>query len=123
MNSVKLSERFGREKSFLITGLAMILLFAFTSCSTSTESTSYISDDDGKEKFSFTETIKGEESQFTAHFDGDRITSIYKDGGKVPADKMDEYSELVYHKLNNLRKGMKDFDDDMVHFFCENNSS
>jgi chromosome segregation ATPase len=94
----------------------MILLFVFASCSTSTESTSYISDEDGKETFSFTDDVAGEESHFTAHFDGDRIISIYKDGSKVPADKMDEYSELVYHKLNSLRKGMKDFDDDMIHF-------
>lgn len=116
MNQTKLYEFLQGRRSLLIAGLTFLTLVFFTSCSSSPESTAYISDENGKETFSFSDDVDGKESQFTAHFDGDKITSIYKDGKKVSEPELEEYSELVYHKLNKLRKGMKEFDDDMVHF-------
>ncbi len=116
MNQTKLYEFLKVRKSLLIAGLAFFTLVFFTSCSSSPESTAYISDENGKETFSFSDDVDGKESQFTAHFEGDKITSIYKDGKKISEPELEEYSELVYHKLNKLRKGMKEFDNDMVHF-------
>ncbi|QQS36184.1 MAG: hypothetical protein IPM56_18410 [Ignavibacteriales bacterium] len=96
--------------------ITLMIVFTAMACSTSPDTTSYITDEEGKETFSFSEDTDGRESHFTAHFNGDRLTAIYRDGKKLEGEDFAECSELVYHKLNHLRKGIKESDDDMLHF-------
>jgi len=97
--------------------IAAIFLFASISCAdTPTDSLNKNS----QKYLSFYETVDGNRIHWEVNFDGNEITSVYKNGNRVPDDLVDDYKNKVYKELDEMRFGdkfysfkMHDFNIDM----------
>jgi len=88
--------------------LSILLLFAFTSVSCAETPTDSLNKDSQK-YLSFYETVDGEQIHWEANFFGDEITSIYKNGKRIPNDLVADYKEKVYGQLDEMRFGGNKF--------------
>jgi len=88
--------------------LSLLLLFVFTSISCANTPTDSLNKDSSK-YLSFYETVDGERIHWEANFFGDEITSIYKNGKKIPEDLIADYKDKVYDQLDDMRFGGKKF--------------
>jgi len=95
----------GSTASYL---LSTLLLFAFTSVSCADTPTDSLNKDSQK-YLSFYETVDGEQIHWEANFFGDEITSIYKNGKRIPNDLVADYKEKVYGQLDEMRFGGNKF--------------
>jgi chromosome segregation ATPase len=86
--------------------LSLLLLFVFTSISCAETPTDSLNKDSQK-YLSFYETIDGERIHWEANFFGDEITSIYKNGKRIPDDLAADYKDKVYDQLDDMRYGGK----------------
>jgi chromosome segregation ATPase len=75
---------------------------------------------DSQKYLSFYETVDSERIHWEVNFDGNEITSIYKNGKRIPDDLVDDYKDKVYNQLDEMRFGgqfysfrMRDFNIDM----------
>lgn len=89
---------------FLIT----LLLFISPSVSCAETPTDSLNKDSQK-YLSFYETVDGEQIHWEANFFGDEITSIYKNGKRIPDDLVADYKEKVYGQLDEMRFGGNKF--------------
>ena len=92
--------------SFIIVGS---LLF-FASCS----SESYTQQEDtsqqkGEQSLYFTEYEDGSKTHYEVNFNDGKISSIYKDGIKVPDNEIKDYEDLVNDELNSIKSDKHDF--------------
>lgn len=96
-----------RESNSLFTAIVLsIFIFSSISCAeTPTDSLNK----DSQKYLSFYETVDGEKIHWEANFDGDEITSIYKNGKKIPDDLTDDYKYKVYDQLDEMRFGGRKF--------------
>ena len=99
------SFKYQKEYSLL---LPFLLLFAFTSISCADTPIDSLNKDSQK-YLSFYETIDGERIHWEANFFGGEITSIYKNGKRIPDDLVDDYKNKVYDQLDEMRFGPKRF--------------
>ena len=81
-----------------------ILLIAVTSVSCAHTPTDSLNKDSQK-YLSFYENADGEKIHWEANFFGDEITSIYKNGNRIPDDLVDDYKHKVYEQLDEMRFG------------------
>jgi hypothetical protein len=81
-----------------------ILLFAVTSVSCAYTPTDSLNKDSQK-YLSYYETVEGERIHWEVNFYGDEITSIYKNGNRIPDDLIDDYKHKVYEELDEMRFG------------------
>lgn len=88
--------------------LIAIFLTVFTSISCAGTQTDSLKKDSSK-YLSFYETLDGETIHWEVNFDGDEITSIYKNGKKIPDELVDDYKDKVYDQLDEMRFGGKKF--------------
>ena len=88
--------------------LSLILFFTITSISCADTPTDSLNKDSGK-YLSFYETVNGEQIHWEANFYGDEITSIYKNGKRIPDDLVDDYKQKVYEELDEMRYGGNQF--------------
>jgi len=88
--------------------LSLLLLFVFTSISCAETSIDSLNKDSQK-YLSFYETVDGERIHWEANFLGDEITSIYKNGKRIPDDLTADYKDKVYDQLDDMRFGGKKF--------------
>jgi len=88
--------------------LSILLLFVFVSISCAEAPTDSLNKDSQK-YLSFYETVDGERIHWEANFFGDEITSIYKNGNKIPDDLAADYKDKVYDQLDDMRFGGKKF--------------
>ncbi len=95
----------GATTSYL---LSMLLLFVFTSVSCADTPTDSLNKDSQK-YLSFYETVDGERIHWEANFFGDEITSIYKNGKRIPDELIADYKDKVYDQLDEMRFGGKKF--------------
>jgi chromosome segregation ATPase len=58
---------------------------------------------------SFYENFDGETIHWEANFLGDEITSIYKNGKRIPDDLVDDYKDKIYDQLDEMRFGNREF--------------
>jgi chromosome segregation ATPase len=86
----------------------VLFIFIFTSISCAETPTDSLYKDSQK-YLSFYETDEGERVHWEANFDGDEITSIYKNGKRIPDDLTDDYKYKVYDQLDEMRFGGKKF--------------
>lgn len=96
------------KKSSTILFLSLILSFTLTSISCADTPTDSLNKDSGK-YLSFYETVNGEQIHWEANFYGDEITSIYKNGKRIPDDLVDDYKHKVYEELDEMRYGGNQF--------------
>ena len=91
----------------IITSFIIFLLVATTVACGDTPSDSL---NKNSEKYlSFYETVGGERVHWEANFYDDEITSIYKNGKRIPNDLMDDYKHKVYEELDEMRYGGNQF--------------
>jgi hypothetical protein len=88
--------------------LSILLLFVFTSVSCAETPTDSLKKDSQK-YFSFYETVDGERIHWEANFFGGEITSIYKNGKRIPDDLVAYYKNKVYDQLDEMRFGGNKF--------------
>lgn len=60
----------------------------------------------GDKSFSF----KDEGSEWRVDFDDDKISSLYKDGTRVPDTEIDQHKDMIYENLKKLKLDFKEFD-------------
>jgi len=90
--------------SFLIFVLA--LLFSFNACSSSTEeikNSKSFEKRKGEKTFSFYEDKDGKEIYWEVNFNGDLISSAYKNGDKISSDEIEKNEAMIFDKINELR--------------------
>ncbi len=80
----------------------------FTSISCGSTTTDSLKKDEAK-YLSFYETVYGETVHWEVNFFGNEITSIYKNGNKIPDDLVADYKDKVYDQLDEMRFGEKHF--------------
>lgn len=88
--------------------LLIILLFGFTSVACGDTPVDSLNKDSSR-YLSFYETIDGERIHWEVNFFGDEITSIYKNGKRIPDDLAADYKHKVYDQLDEMRFGGKKF--------------
>lgn len=105
---MKNSTTTGKLKLFAPYLLSAMLLFVFTSVACADTPTDSLNKDFQK-YLSFYETIDGERIHWEVNFFGDEITSIYKNGKRIPDDLAADYKAKVYDQLDDIRFGGKKF--------------
>ncbi len=88
--------------------LLIILLFGFTSVACGDTPVDSLNKDSSR-YLSFYETVDGERIHWEVNFFGDEITSIYKNGKRIPDDLADDYKHKVYDQLDEMRSGDREF--------------
>lgn len=88
--------------------LAPFFLTGFTSISCADTPTDSLNKNSSK-YLSFYETVEGERIHWEVNFMGDEITSIYKNGNRIPDDLVSDYKEKVYDQLDEMRFGERKF--------------
>jgi len=88
--------------------LVIFFLIGFSSISCADTPTDSLNKDSSK-YLSFYETIDGERIHWEVNFFGDDITSIYKNGKRIPDDLVADYKEKVYDQLDEMRFGDRKF--------------
>ncbi len=93
----------------------ILLLFVFTSTSCADQPIDSLKKDSSK-YLSFYENVDGDRIHWEANFFGDEITSIYKNGKRIPDDLIADYKHKVYDQLDEMRFGSKRFSFRMDNF-------
>jgi septation ring formation regulator EzrA len=88
--------------------LSILLLFVFTSISCADTPADSLNKNSPK-YLSFYENADGERIHWEANFIGDEITSIYKNGNRIPDDLVADYKDKVYDQLDEMRIGDRKF--------------
>jgi chromosome segregation ATPase len=88
--------------------LLIILLFGFTSVAWGDTPVDSLNKDSSR-YLSFYETVDGERIHWEVNFFGDEITSIYKNGKRIPDDLTADYKDKVYDQLDEMRSGDREF--------------
>ncbi len=92
------------------TSYFLITLFIFVAATVSCAKTPTGSlNKDSSKYLSFYETIDGERIHWEANFFGDEITSIYKNGKRIPDDLTNDYKDKIYDELDDMRFSGKKF--------------
>lgn len=88
--------------------LSGIFVFAFASLSCA-ESPIDSLNKDSQKYLSFYENVDGERIHWEANFYAGEITSIYKNGKRIPDDLVNDYKDKVYRELDEMRYGEDHF--------------
>jgi len=99
------SMKYKTAKSFLLFSSLLFILTSVSCADTPTDSLNK----DSQKYLSFYETVDGERIHWEANFLGDEITSIYKNGKRIPDELVADYKDKVYDQLDNMRFGGKKF--------------
>ena len=88
--------------------LVIFFLIGFSSISCADTPTDSLNKDSSK-YLSFYENADGERIHWEVNFMGDEITSIYKNGNRIPDDLVADYKDKVYDQLDEMRIGDSKF--------------
>jgi chromosome segregation ATPase len=88
--------------------IGIILFSSLSSISCGSTTTDSLRKDEAK-YLSFYETVDGETVHWEVNFFGNEITSIYKNGNKIPDDLVADYKDKVYDQLDEMRYGGKKY--------------
>jgi hypothetical protein len=88
--------------------LVIFFLIGFSSISCADTPTDSLNKDSSK-YLSFYENADGERIHWEVNFFGDDITSIYKNGKRIPDDLVADYKQKVYDQLDEMRFGDREF--------------
>ncbi len=93
------------KSKHLVPNLLFPLLFLFFNSLSLAETPSDSLNKDSNIYLSYYETVGGETIHWEVNFDGDEITSIYKNGNRIPEDLVADYKVKVYDQLDGMRFG------------------
>lgn len=82
-----------------------ILIFIASGCSSSNQGTVSEFDTNSRadQTYSFNSDDSGKSVRFEVNFDNGEISSLYKDGHRIPDNEIDDYRDMIDHKLNKLQ--------------------
>jgi chromosome segregation ATPase len=66
----------------------------------------------GDKSFSF----KNEGSNWRVDFEDDEISTLYKDGNRIPENEIEQHKQMIYEKLNGLKSDFKDLNGNVHRF-------
>ncbi len=80
------------------------LLFALAGCSTSNQGTALQSDLNTRadQTFSFYKDDDGKNVRWEVNFENGEISSLYKDGQRIPDSEIEDYKDMIFHGLDKL---------------------
>jgi hypothetical protein len=93
---------------FILAGMFLFL----TSCGSESFTQQEQLKQKGEQTLTFTEKENGTEVHYEVNFNDGEISSVYKDNVKITDKEIKDYEDLVYDKLNSIRR---DEDDSYVH--------
>lgn len=88
--------------------LSILVLFLLSSVSLAEQSADSLKKDSPK-YLSFYENVDGEKIHWEANFQGSEITSIYKNGNRIPDELLADYKDKIYDELDEMRYGDRQF--------------
>jgi chromosome segregation ATPase len=88
--------------------LSIFILFLLTSIACADQPADSLKKDSPK-YLSFYENVDGETIHWEANFLGEEITSIYKNGKRIPDDLVNDYKGKIYDQLDEMRFGNREF--------------
>ncbi|MCW8813888.1 MAG: hypothetical protein OQK52_01270 [Ignavibacteriaceae bacterium] len=94
--------------SSLTSLLSIFILFLLTSIACADQPADSLKKDSPK-YLSFYENVDGETIHWEANFLGEEITSIYKNGKRIPDDLINDYKGKIYDQLDEMRFGSERF--------------
>ncbi|MBE0572078.1 MAG: hypothetical protein IH618_11085 [Ignavibacteriaceae bacterium] len=97
-----------KTKSAIPILLTVLFLIGLSSISCAGTPTDSLNKDSSK-YLSFYENNGDERIHWEVNFFGDEITSIYKNGKRIPDDLVSDYKEKVYDQLDDMRFGDRKF--------------
>lgn len=82
-----------------------LIFLVITGCSTSKKGTisNYNTQTRADQTFSFYKEENGKNVRWDVNFDDGEISSIYKNGLRLPADEIKDYEGMIYHRLDKLQ--------------------
>jgi len=96
------STTFDKRRTLFSTVILLSLIFIVTSISRANSPTDSLNKDSQK-YLSFYEIVDGESVHWEANFYSDNITSIYKNGKRIPDELVDDYKDKIYNELDDMR--------------------
>jgi chromosome segregation ATPase len=82
-----------------------VIFLIFTGCSTSNQGTGSQLDTNNRadQTFSFNNDENGKNVRWEVNFDNGEISSLYKNGQRIPDNEIEDYKDMIYHRLNKLQ--------------------
>ncbi len=82
-----------------------LMLIIISGCSTSNQGTFNQLDKNNRadQTFSFYNSENGKDVRWEVNFEDGDINSVFKDGERIPDNEIDNYREMIYHRLNKLQ--------------------
>jgi chromosome segregation ATPase len=102
-----------KNVKIVLTGIALLLIISLTSYSIGQEKSDTYSD--GNKSFSFKENG----SDWRVYFEDNKITDLYRDGSRVPDEEVDQYRDMIYEKLDELRTDYKKYSGKVHRFYFD----
>ncbi len=99
--------------------LFFISVLFLTGCSSSQNMNSDLKNNPeilNEKSFSFYNDENGQTNHWKVNFNDGKISTLYKNGERVPGDKIDDYKDLVYKNLNDISDGMHELDKNVYSF-------
>ncbi len=89
-------------------------LISFSGCSSGIDQSNTLNQTSftGDKSFSF----KDDGSDWRVDFNDNEISSLYKDGTRVPDTEIDQHKNMIYEKLNGLKSDFKEFNGNVHRF-------
>ena len=97
------------RQNFITSFIIASSLFIFASCSSEAYTQEDTSEQKGEQSLYFTQNENGNRVHYKVNFDDGEISSIYKDGVKVPDNEVKDYEDLVNDELNSIKSNKHDF--------------
>ena len=97
------------RQNFITSFIIASSLFIFASCSSEAYTQEDTSEQKGEQSLYYTQDENGNRVHYKVNFDGGEISSIYKDGVKVPDNEVKDYEDLVNDELNSIKSNKHDF--------------
>lgn len=105
---MKFSTAFLTTPGSILASLLVGFIILFSSISCAGQPADSLKKDSPK-YLSFYENADGERIHWEANFLGDEITSIYKNGQRIPDDLVNDYKDKIYDQLDEMRFGSDRF--------------
>jgi chromosome segregation ATPase len=105
---MRFSKAFLTKPGSILASLLVGFIILFSSISCAGQPADSLKKDSPK-YLSFYENVDGETIHWEANFLGDEITSIYKNGKRIPDDLVNDYKDKIYDQLDEMRYGSDRF--------------
>ncbi len=98
-----------KQRTSIVKKLSLLLIpaalfFIASGCSTANQGTSGQQDLNkrGDQTFSFYNDENGKNVRWEVNFEDGEISTLYKDGERIPDSEIEDYKDMVYHRLDKL---------------------